>query len=200
MDFWTLLELILIWGVVNVPLAVLGSRVGFNKSEISLPCRTNKIPRPVIYDPATKRLKQVFLLAGAIPFGSILLELNFLMKSLWHHTLVYFLFWFLFLSFLMMLVIAVEMAILVTYVLLCKQEAKWWWSSFVVSGSTGLYIFVYAVLYYLTSLELELFGSVVVYFGYMLLASVAVSLITGSVGFLFTFIFLRTIYSLIKVD
>jgi len=40
----------------------------------------------------------------------------------------------------------------------------------------------------------------VIYFGYMLIASGGYALVTGTIGFLATLMFMRTIYGLIKVD
>ena len=52
----------------------------------------------------------------------------------------------------------------------------------------------------MTQLTLTRFSSLVIYFGYMLLASGAYALVTGTIGFWATFLFIRTIYSMIKVE
>jgi transmembrane 9 superfamily protein 2/4 len=55
------------------------------------------------------------------------------------------------------------------------------------------------VIYYFTELWLIRLSSMVLYFGYMSLVSAAFALATGSIGFLATFLFLRKIFSVIKV-
>jgi len=69
-----------------------------------------------------------------------------------------------------------------------------------VAGSSGVYLFGYSVVYYWTKLTLTRMSSMVIYFGYMLIASGAYTLVTGTIGFLATFTFMRTIYGLVKID
>ena len=69
-----------------------------------------------------------------------------------------------------------------------------------MAGSSGVYLFGYSVLYYWTKLTLTRMSSMVIYFGYMLIASGGYALVTGTIGFLATLMFMRTIYGLIKVD
>ena len=63
-----------------------------------------------------------------------------------------------------------------------------------------MYLFAYSLVYFLTQLTLTRLSSLVIYFGYMLVASGAYALITGTIGFAATFLFMRTIYGLIKVE
>lgn len=129
----------------------------------------------------------------------MLIEMNYLMQSLWHVEMVYFLFTFLFLCFVLLVVTSGEVAILMSYILLCKEDARWWWISFAASGSSGVYMMGYSLIYYM---ELNLIGIAghFVYFGYMTLLSLLFGLITGTIGFLFTFYFIRSIFGMIKVD
>ena len=69
-----------------------------------------------------------------------------------------------------------------------------------MAGSSGVYLFGYSVVYYWTKLTLTRMSSMVIYFGYMLIASGAYALVTGTIGFLATFTFMRTIYGLVKID
>jgi transmembrane 9 superfamily protein 2/4 len=119
---------------------------------------------------------------------------------MWHHTLFYYFFGFLFLCFIVLMVTSAEVSILMSYILLCREDYRWWWLSFAVAGSSGVYLFLYSVLYFLVELSLTRFSSVVLYLGYMLVMSIGYSLITGTIGFLATFYFIRLIYSLIKVE
>mmetsp|Transcript_37337 Transcript_37337/g.6687 ORF Transcript_37337/g.6687 Transcript_37337/m.6687 type:complete len:92 (+) Transcript_37337:76-351(+) len=91
-------------------------------------------------------------MAGSLPFGCMFIELSYVMKSMWHHSLFYYLFGFLFLCFIVLVVTSAEVSILMTYIQLCREDYRWWWLSFGVSGSSGMYMLAYAVLYYLTEL------------------------------------------------
>ena len=68
------------------------------------------------------------------------------------------------------------------------------------TGSTAIYIFGYAIFYWFTQLQMTRFSSTILYFGYMASICSAIFLICGSIGFLATWLFVRKIYSLIKID
>ena len=53
-----------------------------------------------------------------------------------------------------------------------------WWRSFLVSGSTGIYMFVYGIVYYSTKLRIESATSTILYFGYTFIMSMLVFLMT----------------------
>lgn len=81
-----------------------------------------------------------------------------------------------------------------------RGDYRWWWKSYLLSASVGLYIGGYAIYYYFTQLRLTRLSSIILYFGYMSLFSLTIILISGSIGFILTFLFLRKIYSMIKID
>ena len=197
--FIDLLKLLVLWLGISVPLVYIGSGLGYSRPAIKNPCSVNRIPKPLNIIPGSRKLTAICVLAGSLPFGCMFIELSFVMKSLWHHTLFYYLFGFLFLCFLVLVVTSAEVSILVTYLLLCREDYRWWWLSFSVSGSSGAYLFLYSLVYYFSELRLTRLSSVVLYFGYMSLVSVAFTLLTGAIGFLATFVFIRKIYGLIKV-
>jgi transmembrane 9 superfamily member 2/4 len=197
--FDTLAYLLAAWLGFSISLVFLGAGLGVNESKIQSPCDINKIPRPITA-PRTWKSHVLYILAGSLPFGSMFIELSYMMKTMWHHTLFYYLFGFLFLCFIVLMVTSAEVSILMTYMLLCNEDYRWWWVSFEVSGSSGLYFFMYSLAYYYSELNFSRLSSFVFYFGYMFLASITYSLITGTIGFIATFVFIRIIYSLIKSD
>ena len=93
-----------------------------------------------------------------------------------------------------------EITVVFTYFQLCSEDYNWWWRSFLTAASSGLYLFLYSIYYAAVKLELELFVSMLLYYGYMLLASIAFALVTGTIGFFACFIFVRKIYASIKID
>ena len=102
--------------------------------------------------------------------------------------------------FFVLIVTSAEVSILMTYIVLCREDYRWWWVSFAVAASSGIYLFGYTVFYFVTEMTVTRFSSIFVYFGYMFLGSVAFSLVTGAVGFWASFVFVRYIYRLIKID
>jgi transmembrane 9 superfamily protein 2/4 len=92
-----------------------------------------------------------------------------------------------------------EITIVLCYFQLCAEDYNWWWRSFLASGSTALYVFLYSAFYF-SKLEPSLFVTYVLYFGYMSIICLGLFLLTGCIGFLACLWFTRTIYGSIKVD
>ena len=198
-DFTSLIELLFVWFGISVPLVFLGSAIGYRKEVLFIPCKISKIPKP-LPNQSSKWINFVCLLSGSLPFGCMFIELNYVMKSIWNYTTFYYLFGFLFLCFIVLIITSAEVSILMTYIVMCKEDYRWWWISLSVAGSSGIYFFMYSAIYYFLQLHINRFSSTVLYFGYMLIGSIIYALITGSVGFLSTFIFLKKIFSMVKSD
>lgn len=197
--FLSLLELLLIWFGISLPLTFLGAALGYKKPSLSNPTRVSRIPKPS----PTSSLKLIYilgLLCGSLPFLSSYIELNYIMTSIWHHSQMYYLFGFLFLCFIVVCLVSGEVSILMIYLLICKEDHRWWWVSIAIPGGSAGYFFVYAIVYYMEELSITRFSSSVLYFGYMIIGSAMFFLVTGTVGFLASFVFVRKIYSLIKLD
>lgn len=198
-DFYSLIELLLIWFAISLPLVFVGSGLGYKKQPIDTPSRVTRIPKPI---PINQNIVvySVCLLAGSLPFGCMFIELNYIMNSMWYSNLFYYLFGFLLLCIIVLTITSAEVSILMTYIILCREDYRWWWLSFWVSGSSGGYLMVYSVFYYYLKLEITRFSSTVLYFGYMMLVSMAYTLVTGTIGFISTYLFVRKIYSMIKSE
>ncbi|RYE82923.1 MAG: hypothetical protein EOO65_04750, partial [Methanosarcinales archaeon] len=95
-------------------------------------------------------------------------------------------------SFLVMVILVItcaEISIVTTYFQLCAEDYNWWWRSFLTSGSSALYLFLYSILYFATKLDITAPVSIMVYFGYMATASWGFFLASGCIGFLSTLFF-----------
>jgi len=121
------------------------------------------------------------------------------MSSIWGHQ-IYYVFGFALLVLLILIVTCAEITIVMTYFQLCNEDYRWWWRSFLTSGSSALYLFAYSILYYTTKLNFTRYEAVVQYFSYQLAVSVTFFLLTGSIGFFACLMFVRIIYGAIKVD
>jgi transmembrane 9 superfamily protein 2/4 len=104
------------------------------------------------------------------------------------------------LGFILLIIVCTLISIIFIYAQLCQGNYVWWWKSFVISGSIAFYVAVYSVFYFFERVPTGRFTSIILYYGSMFFASLSLFLITGSIGFLCTFVFLKKIYSLIKVD
>lgn len=195
----TMVATVLIWFVISVPLSIFGGFLGFKKGAIAAPVRTNQIPRQIPIQPRYLQRVPSVLLAGVLPFVAIFVELYFILNSIWFHR-VYYMFGFLFVCFGLMMMTAAAVSVLLVYFQLCAENYHWQWKSFVLSGASAFYVFLYSLIYLFTKLSLSDFTSVALYLGYSLLISFVVFIITGTVGFICTYFFVRKIYASIKID
>lgn len=63
-----------------------------------------------------------------------------------------------------------------------------------VGGSSAVWIFMYCIWYFFTKLHIHGFISSLLFFSYSLLGCAVYGLLTGTVGFLAAYIFVRRIY------
>ncbi|PON99236.1 Nonaspanin [Trema orientale] len=197
--FGTMFALIFLWFGISVPLVFVGSYVGFKKPAIEDPVKTNKIPRQIPEQAWYMNPIFSILIGGILPFGAVFIELFFILTSIWLNQF-YYIFGFLFLVFVILIVTCAEITIVLCYFQLCSEDYLWWWRSYLTSGSSALYLFLYATFYFFTKLEITKLVSGLLYFGYMLIVSYAFFVLTGTIGFYACFWFTRLIYSSVKID
>ncbi|XP_074635255.1 transmembrane 9 superfamily member 4-like isoform X1 [Acropora palmata] len=197
--FTTMLALMCLWLGISTPLVFLGYYFGYRKYPYEHPVRTNQIPRQVPEQPWFISPIPSNLLAGILPFGAVFIELFFILSAIWENQF-YYLFGFLFLVFLILASCVSQISIVMIYFQLCAEDYHWWWRSFFMSGSCSIYVFFYAVFYFVTKLEIEDFVPGLLYFGYTCIMVLSFWLLTGTVGFYATYIFIRHIYAAVKID
>ncbi|ONK70465.1 uncharacterized protein A4U43_C05F34000 [Asparagus officinalis] len=197
--FTTMFALVLLWFCISVPLVFVGSYIGFKKPALEDPVKTNKIPRQIPEQAWYMNPIFSILIGGILPFGAVFIELFFILTSIWLNQF-YYIFGFLFLVFIILIVTCAEITIVLCYFQLCSEDYLWWWRSYMTSGSSALYLFLYATFYFFTKLEITKPVSGILYFGYMFIASYAFFVLTGTIGFYACFWFTRLIYSSVKID
>jgi len=197
--FGTMVVLLLMWFGVSVPLVFAGAFFGFKAKLKDPPCRTNEIPRQVPEQAWYMVGAFNVLMGGILPFGAIFIELFFIMTSVWLQRF-YYVFGFLALVLLILIITCAEISIVLCYFQLCNEDYNWWWRSVLSSGSCAAYIMLYAVWYYASELEITGVVPSTLYFGYMAIISILFMLLTGAIGTIASFFFVRAIYGSIKVD
>ncbi|EAZ63926.2 hypothetical protein PICST_66462 [Scheffersomyces stipitis CBS 6054] len=194
----TMLAIIVIWFLISIPLSVVGSLLASRKQLLSVPVRTNQIPRQIPTQPWYLRTIPVMLISGIFPFGSIAVEMYFIYSSIWFNRIFY-MFGFLFFCFLLMVLTTSLISILSIYYTLCSENYKWHWKSVFIGGSCAVYVFLHSL--FLTGGErLGGLTSFVLYTGYSIMISLLVFLSCGAIGFISNLFFVRAIYSQIKID
>lgn len=197
--FTTMVALLFMWSGISFPLVFSGFYFGFRKQPYEHPVRTNQIPRQIPEQVWYLHPSLASLISGILPFGAVFVELFFILTAIWENQF-YYLFGFLLLVFLILIIACSEVAIVMTYFQLCGEDYHWWWRSFLLSGSASFYVLAYSIIYYYTKLEIEDFIPTLLYFGYTLVMVFGFWLLTGSIGFYATYIFICRIYGAVKQD
>ncbi|KAI3496041.1 hypothetical protein L1887_38391 [Cichorium endivia] len=196
--FPLLVTLILRWFCISLPLTFAGGYFATKTSYTEYTITPNQIAREI---PSKKYPSWLSILfAGTLPFGTLFMEINFIMSSIAMGSMYYNL-GFLFVVLILFLVICAEVSVLLTYMHLCVDDWKWCWKSFFASGSVALYIFLYSM-YFLVFDLMSLSGpvSATLYVGYSILVAIAVMLVTGTVGFFSSFWFVHYLFLYTKLD
>lgn len=197
--FGTLVAILALWFGISVPLTFVGAYFGFKKPGIEPPVRTNQIPRQIPQQSFFTKPVPGIIMGGILPFGCIFIQLFFILNSIWSHQM-YYMFGFLFLVFIILVITCSEATVLLCYFHLCAEDYNWWWRSFLTSGFTAVYLFVYAVHYFFSKLQIIGAASTILYFGYTLIMVLIFFVFTGTIGFFACFFFVNKIYSVLKVD
>merc|ERR1712196_382769 len=123
------------------------------------------IPREIPSQSWLSSLVTTSFLGGVLPFGAVFTELFFMMTSLWQNQF-YYLFGILPLVLVILAVTCAEISITLTYFRLAAEDYNWWWPSFLASGASSLYLFLYACVYFYHWMRIKNIVSASLYFGY----------------------------------
>ena len=88
-------------------------------------------------------------------------------------------FGFLFVCFGLMVMTCAAVTVLMIYFLLCTENYHWQWRAFFTAGASALYVFAYALLYWIRTMSFTSWTSGVLYLGYSMLISSLFFIITG---------------------
>jgi transmembrane 9 superfamily protein 2/4 len=124
--FGTLLGLVALWLLIQLPLVYLGGWVGYTRvGAWEHPVRPTLIPRQIPAQSWYLKNLQMIMLAGLIPFAVIFIELLYVFKSLWlDKSGYYYVFGFMSVVSLILIVTVVEVTIVSVYVQLCSEVRR----------------------------------------------------------------------------
>jgi len=203
--FLVLLKLFFLWVFVSVPLCILGTllgrhaKLGGNKAQ-PFPCRVNAIPRPIPEDtPWYGVPANLIPFAGLLSFGSIFIELYYILTSLWNYKF-YHVYGFLLGVYAILCLVVCMTTIIVVYFCLNSENYLWQWTAFYSGGSTALYVFLYSIYYFVFKTSMHGLVQTSFYFGYMMLISLGMGTLCGTLGHWAANKFVRKIFENVKVD
>ncbi|CAF0967265.1 unnamed protein product, partial [Didymodactylos carnosus] len=198
--FTVMLSVTAICLFIILPLTAIGTVLGRNISgHPNYPCRINAVPRPIPEKKWFMEPNVIIFASGILPFGSIFIEMYFIFTSFWAYK-IYYVYGFMLLVFLILAVVTVCVTIVATYFLLNAEDYRWQWTSFLAGASSSLYVYFYAIYYFFFKTKMYGMFQTTFYFGYMALFSIGLGVMCGMFGFVGTSMFVRKIYSTVKID
>jgi len=196
----TILTILAILILVGFPLNVFGGIAGRKAAKpFDAPCRVKNFMRSIPDVPFYRTLPFQMMISGFLPYSAIYTELRYLFESTWGHTS-YQLFGILFLVAIILLIVTACITIALTYFQLSTEDYHWWWNSFLNGGSTGIFIYGYAIYWYKYSSAMSGALQSSFYFAYMLLVCFFFFIMLGTVGFFASLVFVKRIYRGLKID
>lgn len=197
--FTTLLALLCLWFGISLPLTFFGAFLGFRRPASGFPVPTNQIPREIPQQTWLSHPLPSAFMGGILPFGCVFIQLFFIFNSIWAGQM-YYMFGFISLAFGVLVTVCAQTSVLLCYFHLCSEDYRWWWRSFFSTGTTAVYLFLFCLHYFVYKTSITGSLSYLLYFGYCFIASFLFFILTGTVGFVACLIFVRKIYSIVKID
>ncbi|KDR11018.1 hypothetical protein L798_14383, partial [Zootermopsis nevadensis] len=202
--FGTMVAVTCICIFVILPLTLVGTVLGRNLAgQPDFPCRINAVPRPIPEKKWFMEPAVIVVLGGVLPFGSIFIEMYFIFTSFWAYK-IYYVYGFMLLVFIILMIVTVCVTIVCTYFLLNAEDYRWQvflqWTSFLAAASTSGYVYLYSFYYFFFKTKMYGLFQTAFYFGYMASFSLALGIMCGTVGYVGTSVFVRKIYSTVKID
>jgi len=201
--FMVILKIFCLYVFISVPLCVVGTLLGRHSSAgsaTSFPCRVNAIPRPIPQDvPWYGKPSGLIPLAGLLSFGSIFIELYYVMTSLWNYKF-YHVYGFLFGVYAILSIVVSMTSIIVVYFCLNAENYLWQWTAFGSGASVSGYVYLYGIYYYIFKTKMHGLLQFCFFFGYIGLISVNMGLLCGTMGHFAASRFVRAIFQNVKVD
>lgn len=182
------------WWLIDGPSAAGGAYRGFI-SPLGLQPEVGRIKRTIPEMPWYLRRGAIMLLYGPLIFVTVFYEFDYIMASIWRSYMIYGMFFILLISLIMMAVTISALSIVVTYKSLCHQNYDWWWNSFSLGASGGIYMMIYAIYYWISSEDISLLGPDFIYVLTMLLISSSFAFMCGGISILASYLFVERIYN-----
>eukprot|EP01065_Artemidia_motanka_P016560 TRINITY_DN20203_c1_g2_i1.p1 TRINITY_DN20203_c1_g2~~TRINITY_DN20203_c1_g2_i1.p1 ORF type:complete len:644 (+),score=215.92 TRINITY_DN20203_c1_g2_i1:52-1983(+) len=195
----TIASIIALWFGVSVPCVVLGASVGYKRTPIEHPVKVRALARHVPPQPFWVSTPFLLVVASVVPFSGAYIELKFILGSIWQG-LVYYVFGFLALVLVITMLTLSLTTVVAVYHTLVHEDYRWWWQSVTVAMGMGLHSFLYSWYYYATTLHVKSWLATFLFFEFTLVVATVIALVCSAVGFGSAWLFVRTIYTSIKVE
>lgn len=199
--FGSIFEVICFIVFIYTPLFIFGLIIGRKYQATQAPsCRINSVQSPILREkPYYSKPGFLIIMGGALPFSSIYVEIYYIFTSFWNYKF-YYVYGFTLMSFILLAICVACVAIVSTYAVLNFEDYRWHWVSFLSAGSVGFYLFIYSTYYYFFKTQMSGLFQFSFYFGYMIIGSLYLGLVSGAIGYSASNNFVSRIYSNIKSE
>lgn len=196
-SFLSLSRLYALWAIVFAPLSIWGSHLARVSEKQGYPTKTNDLVRAIPDLPKYSHPVLTAALGGILPFATVHGELWRVLSAFWLHQ-IYYTLGHLLTAFTILTILCAQVAIVLCYWQLNRQDHCWWYKSFWNCASVGVYVFFDAILFLRIVLNLDGAFSVIIYLTHASILSVCFGLYCGAIGVLASLCFNRIIYGTIK--
>lgn len=197
MSFRSLSGLYVLWAFVFCPLSFCGSHLARIAEKKGVPTKTTELVRDIPRLPCYYNPLFTAALGGILPFAVVHVELTRLLSAFWLQH-IYYTMNKLLAVFFILTVTCAQVAIIMCYWQLNRQDHRWWYKSFWNCASAGVYVMFDSIWFLMTRLNLDGTFSVAMYLTYASMIAVFFGLYCGAIGVLASFGFNRIIYGTIK--
>lgn len=198
--FGAVVQVALVWAVLGFPSVVIGTLMGRHWNGLPAPpCRVNPYPRIIPSKSGWLSFSSLTILGGILPFGSIFIEIHFIFKSLFSYKY-YYVYGFALLVMTILIIVSACISIVACYFSLNAEDYRWQWLAFSSASSTGGYLFLYSIYFFMARTTMSGLLQTALYFSTMSMLCVALALVCGTAGFVGAFTFVNRIYKNIKIE
>jgi transmembrane 9 superfamily member 2/4 len=191
--------LLCLWLGVNTPLVILGSQFGYKQDSFDFVCLTSCTQSEIPHQPWFLRTPMVHVFGACILFGIGLVDLYFILSSVWFEQY-YYEFGFFLVVYIILVVVCAEMSLLCILVNRQNENYDWLWFPYYTAGSFAISIFLYCICFLMHLESTDVFFYFL-FLGCMGIACFAIFLMMGFIGVYAGLVYTKIVYCLIgKTD
>ena len=171
--------------------------MGFS-SEVKPPVKINIVPRRIPPQPWYNEFVLQFPACGALIFATICIEFSYVMDSVWN-SYMYAMFGFLYVNLFLMAAVIAMLAIVSVYLQVSNGDWAWWWKTFLLGASGGMYVGPYALYFLLFHMDARILSIEMVFnLWYLYCFMVIYCTMCGTIAVFAGYMFLKTLYGQAK--